>query len=33
MIRIGLIGTVHSNLPPKTEPNIFDFKNSKPKSN
>ena len=29
MIWFGLVGLVHSNSPPKTELNIFNFKNSK----
>ena len=33
MIRFGSVGSVHSNLPPKTELNIFGFKNSKLKPN
>ena len=33
MIRFGSVSSVHSNPKPKTEPNIFGFKNSKPKPN
>ena len=33
MIQFGSVGSVHSNLPPKSELNIFDFKNSKPNPN
>ena len=33
MIRFGSVGSVHSNLPPKIELNIFSFKNSKLKPN
>ena len=33
MIRFGSVGSVHSNPKPKTELNIFGFKNSKLKPN
>ena len=33
MIWFGSVSSVHSNLPPKSELNIFDFKNSKPNPN
>ena len=33
MIRFGSVGSVHSNPKPKTELNIFGFKNSKSKPN